>query len=91
MKRFNENNLSNRFDFRWLNKSNINIKELDIFRVIEEAIRSGAQDFLLKMKEIRNVNQDNDEENLQNIIKCVTLIRTDLQKGHEYYDKMFKE
>lgn len=69
----------------------MNIKQLDLFSVTEEAIRSGAQDFLLKMKEIRNVNQENDEENLQNIIKCVTLIRTDLQKGIEFYDKLFKE
>lgn len=64
---------------------------MDVFSVTEEAIRSGAQDYLIKMKEIRNVNQENDEENLQNIIKCVTLIRTDLQKGNEYYDKIFKE
>lgn len=79
------------FDFRWLYKSSTNQKELSVHSVVEEAVRTGAQDYLIKMREIRNLNQENDEENLQNILKCVTLIRADLQKGTEYYDHMFKE
>lgn len=77
--------------FRWLNKSSVNMKALDIYSVVEEAIRSGAQDYLFQINEIRDVNQDNDEENLQNVIKVTQLVRADLQRGLEFYDKLFKE
>lgn len=77
--------------YGWLNKSNVNIKSLDIYAVVEEAIRCGAQDYLFQINEIRDVNQENDEENLQNIIKVTLLVRGDLQRGLEFYDKMFKE
>lgn len=77
--------------FRWLNKSNVNTKALDIYSVVEEAIRSGAQDYMFQINEIRDVNQDNNEENLQNVIKVTQLVRADLQRGLEFYDKLFKE
>lgn len=77
--------------YGWLNKTNVNIKTIDIYGVVEEAIRSGAQDYLFQINEIRDVHQENDEENLQNIIKVTQLVRADLQRGLEFYDKMFKE
>ncbi|XP_055321737.1 protein unc-13 homolog 4B isoform X2 [Sitodiplosis mosellana] len=77
--------------YGWLNKSNVNMKSLDIYTVVEEAIRSGAQDYLFQINEIRDVNQDNDEENLQNVIKVTQLVRADLQRGLEFYDKLFKD
>lgn len=64
---------------------------LDIYDVVEAAIRSGAQDYLYHVNEIQDCNQKNDEDNLQNIIKITQLIRSDLQRGIEYYDKLFKE
>lgn len=67
------------------------MKSLDVYRVVEEAIRSGAQDYLFQVNEIRDVHQENDEENLQNVIKVTQLIRADLQRGLEFYDKLFKE
>lgn len=76
---------------RWLNKSNVNMKTLDIYTVVEEAIRSGAQDHLFSINEIRDMNKDNDEENLQNVIKVTQLVRADLTRGLEFYDKLFKE
>lgn len=79
--------------FRWLNKSNIDMKTLDIYTVVEEAIRAGAQDHLFNYQssEIRNMNPDNDDENLQNVIKITQYVRADLQRGLEFYDKLFKE
>lgn len=74
-----------------MNRSNVNIKTIDIHGVVEEAIRSGAQDYLFQINEIRDVHQENDEENLQNIIKVTQLVRADLQRGLEFYDKLFKE
>lgn len=69
----------------------MNIKSLDVDRVVEEAIRSGAQDYLFQVNEIRDVHQENDEENLQNVVKVTQLVRADLQRGLEFYDKLFKE
>lgn len=77
--------------YGWLNKSNVNFKTLDVRAVIEEAIRSGAQDYLFQINEIRDVHQENDEENLQNIIKITQLVRADLQRGVEFYDRLFSE
>lgn len=77
--------------YGWLNKSHVNLKTIDIHGVVEEAIRSGAQDYLLQINEIRDVHQENDEENLQNIIKITQLVRADLQRGLEFYDKLFSE
>lgn len=77
--------------YGWLNKANVNMKTIDIYGVVEEAIRSGAQDYLFQINEIRDVHQDNDEENLQNIIKVTQLVRADLQRGLEFYDRLFSE
>lgn len=67
------------------------MKSIDLYGVIEEAIRSGAQDYLYHVNELRDVNDKNDEEGLQNIIKVTQMVRADLQRGLEFYDKLFKE
>lgn len=77
--------------YGWLNKPNISIQDIDIYGVVEEAIRTGAQDYLYHVNEIQDINQKNDEENLQNIIKVTQLVRSDLQRGLEFYEKLFKE
>lgn len=78
--------------FSWVNKPNVNMKALDIYTVVEQAIRSGAQDHLFTLfNQIRDTNQDNDGENLQNLTKVVQYVRGDLQRGLEFYDKLFKE
>lgn len=82
--------------YGWLNHglnkaSSVDFKTLDIRTVTEEAIRSGAQDYLFQINEIRDVHQENDEENLQNIIKITQLVRADLQRGVEFYDRLFSE
>lgn len=78
--------------YRWLgNKPNIDLKTIDIHGVVEEAIRSGAHDYLFHVNEISQVNNEKSEDNLQDIIKVTQLIRADLQRGLEFYDKLFKE
>lgn len=67
------------------------MKTLDIYGAIEEAVRSGAQDYLYHVNEIRDIDAENDEENLQNVIKVIQLVRSDLQRGLEFHDKLFKE
>lgn len=83
-------NLFSKNIYGWLKKADT-AADLDIYDVVEEAIRSGAQDYLYHVNEIQDCNQKNDEDNLQNIIKVTQLIRSDLQRGIEFYDKLFKE
>lgn len=73
---------------RWINR--INEKTVDINSVIDEAILSGAQDFLHHISEIDKMS-DNDEESLQNLVNITHLVRADLQQGLETYDKIFEE
>lgn len=75
--------------YRWINR--VNEKTLDINGVIDEAILSGAQDFLQHISEINGGMSDNDEENLQNLVNITQLVRADLQQGLNTYDKIFEE
>lgn len=73
---------------RWVNR--VNEKTLDISSVIDEAILSGAQDFLHHISEIGTMS-DNDEENLQNLVNITHLVKADVQQGLDTYDKLFEE
>lgn len=77
--------------YGWLIKPNRNLKELDIYGAVEEAIQLRAQDFLFQINELRNSHQENDEINLQNIIKVIELVQADLQYGLKNHSKLFKE
>lgn len=43
------------------------------------------------MNDVTRVDSEKSEENLQHIIKVNLLIRADIQRGIEHYDKLFKE
>lgn len=57
---------------------------------VHDAVCSGAQEFLHHVNE-SNDERGSNEDKLQNIIKITQLIRSDLQRGIEYYDKVFQE
>lgn len=71
--------------YGWLNESNAG----NIHKVVEEAIRSRAQDYLLGIMEFRFVHQECIESNLKNIIKVMELIELDLRQAREIYHKLF--
>lgn len=72
--------------YGWLNNSDAD----DIGSVVEAAIRSRAQDYLLGITEFRFVHQEFIESNLKNIIKVMELIEMDLRQAKDIYYKLFK-
>lgn len=75
---------------RWLKNSNEG-PSWDIKGTLEEAVISGAQDWFVHIHQVNNESSQTDEEKLQQIIKIVQLVRTDVQRGTEYYDKLFQQ
>lgn len=63
---------------------------IEMRTIVEEAIRCGAKEYFHHVNGIAN-KKGCDEDKLQNIIKITQLIRSDLQRGIEYYDKLFQE
>lgn len=60
--------------------------------IVEQAIRCGAQEYLYHVNEATSKDKNlSDEDKLQNIIKITQLVRSDLQRGIEFYDKLFSE
>ena len=43
------------------------------------------------MKELSNDDTQSDEDKLQEMIKFIQLIRADIQRGIEFYDKVFQQ
>lgn len=63
---------------------------IEMRTIVEEAIRCGAKEYFHHVNGIAN-EKGTDEDKLQNVIKITQLIRSDLQRGIEYYDKLFQE
>lgn len=68
-------------------------KNWDVTYVLTEAIKQGANHWFTHILE-NNAEEKSDNENeekLRNMIRFIQLVRTDLQKAIEYYDKIFQE
>ncbi|XP_052868103.1 protein unc-13 homolog 4B [Anopheles cruzii] len=63
----------------------------DIREALASAVVSGAEDFFGGIKEGHFLQTGTDEDRLQNLIKIIQLVRSDIQKSIEYYDKTFQE
>lgn len=77
--------------YPWLERSEL--KNWDITWVLTEAINQGANHWFTHILE-NNAQEKSDMENeakLQHMIKLIQLVRTDLQKAIEFYDKIFQE
>lgn len=60
--------------------------------IVEQAVRSGAQEYLYHVNEATGKEKNlSDEDKLQNIIKITQLVRSDIQRGIEIYDRLFME
>ncbi|XP_066997069.2 protein unc-13 homolog 4B isoform X2 [Anabrus simplex] len=63
----------------------------DIRTTIEHAITQGAMDWYQHILENNNWNETSEEARLNHLIKVVQLVRTDLQRAIEFYDKIFQQ
>lgn len=66
-------------------------EEYGIDNAIIDAIHSGTQEWLEHVIEANRPTSDqqSDDENLQYLIKLIQLVRSDLQRAMEYFDKHF--
>lgn len=63
----------------------------DIRGTLNDAISQGASDWLNHLLENNRRADDTGMARLQNLIEITQLVRSDLQKAIEYYDKLFLE
>lgn len=63
----------------------------DIRGTLSDAVIQGATDWFNHILENNECNDSNGEAKLQHIIKIIQLVRTDLQKAVEFFDKTFQE
>ncbi|XP_072393128.1 protein unc-13 homolog 4B isoform X4 [Diabrotica undecimpunctata] len=63
----------------------------DIPSIINDAVSQGALDWLNHIMENNKRPDESELARLQNMIQIIQLIRSDLQKAIEFYDKLFQE
>ncbi|KAF2898858.1 hypothetical protein ILUMI_07316 [Ignelater luminosus] len=63
----------------------------DIRGTLNDAVAKGARDWFRYILENNTKQDDTEEETLIYLNKIIQLVRTDLQKAVEFYDKMFQE
>ncbi|XP_018323999.1 protein unc-13 homolog 4B isoform X2 [Agrilus planipennis] len=63
----------------------------DINATLRDAISQGASDWFNYILENNQTSDNSEEGKLQNMLKIIQLVRVDLQRAIEYYDRMFQE
>lgn len=78
-------------EYKWNPNRSEDSSNTDIQTVLNNAITQGAYDWFNYILE-NNINTDESNDGkLQHLIKLIQLVRTDLQKAIEFYDKTFQE
>lgn len=75
--------------YGWLPKSETT--GWDIRSTLTDAVRVGAESWFSHITEQNPSNYETNEERLQHLIKIIQLVRSDLQRSIEHYDKIFQE
>ncbi|XP_055678420.1 protein unc-13 homolog 4B isoform X4 [Lutzomyia longipalpis] len=76
--------------YGWM-KNNTDKANWDIRGALKDAVMAGADDWFNTINDDAECQRGTDEAKLQHIIKLIQLIRSDLQRAIEYYDKVFQE
>lgn len=63
----------------------------DIIFVLKEACLQGASEWFIHILENNECKDKSEEGRLQHLIRVIQLVRSDLQRTVEYYDKVFSE
>lgn len=72
--------------YGWLKGTKVNIQD-----VLRQATVQGAADWFVYIVENNQCKDKTEESRLQHLIKVIQLIRSDLQRAIEYYDRVFEE
>lgn len=76
-------------DFRWLRRPNAETG-WDLREALSDAVHSAAKSWFSKMNQDSQDPDETDEEKLLYLVKIIQLVRSDLQRAIEYYDKVFQ-
>uniref|UniRef100_A0A182J7R8 Munc13-4 n=1 Tax=Anopheles atroparvus TaxID=41427 RepID=A0A182J7R8_ANOAO len=77
--------------YGWIRRTDPAGPNWDIREALASAVVSGAEDFFHSIKESDFLQSGSDEDRLQNLIKIIQLVRSDVQKSIEYYDTTFQQ
>ncbi|XP_065080920.1 protein unc-13 homolog 4B isoform X5 [Ochlerotatus camptorhynchus] len=77
--------------YSWIRRSNTTEPSWDIREAVASAVVTGAESWFVNIKEGHFVQTGLDEDRLQNMIKIIQLVRSDIQRSIEHYDKIFQE
>lgn len=62
-----------------------------IHEVLNQAAIQGASDWFVHILDNNEVKENTEEARLQHLIRVIQLVRSDLQRAIEYYDRVFVE
>lgn len=77
-------------DYKWLQNRPEGVYA-DVRKMLEDAVSQGANDWFNYILENNTCMEDTDDGKLRYLIKIIQLVRSDLQKAIEFYDKSFQE
>nr|XP_021197227.2 protein unc-13 homolog 4B isoform X5 [Helicoverpa armigera] len=65
--------------------------KLTIHMVLEQAVIQGASDWFVHILDNNECKDNTEDTRLQHLIRVIQLVRSDLQRAVEYYDRVFVE
>ncbi|RVE50828.1 hypothetical protein evm_004577 [Chilo suppressalis] len=66
-------------------------QKLTIHEVLNQAVIQGASDWFVHILDNNECKDKTEESRLQHLIRVIQLVRSDLQRAVEYYDRVFVE
>ncbi|KAM3965051.1 C2 and C2B_Munc13-like domain-containing protein staccato isoform 2-T2 [Aphomia sociella] len=66
-------------------------RKLSIHEVLNQAVIHGASDWFVHIIDNNECKEATEESRLQHLIRVIQLVRSDLQRALEYYDRVFIE
>ncbi|KAL4716125.1 hypothetical protein ACJJTC_013902 [Scirpophaga incertulas] len=66
-------------------------QKLTIHEVLNQAVNQGASDWFVHILDNNECKDKTEESRLQHLIRVIQLVRSDLQRAVEYYDRVFIE
>lgn len=76
--------------YGWLRDKDDGTK-LSIQEVLNQAVIQGASDWFVHILDNNECKDKSDESRLQHLIRVIQLVRSDLQRAVEYFDRAFVE
>ncbi|XP_072932693.1 protein unc-13 homolog 4B [Epargyreus clarus] len=76
--------------YGWLRENDNGVK-LTIHEVLNQASTQGASDWFVHILDNNECKDKTEESRLQHLIRVIQLVRSDLQRAIEYFDRVFVE